>query len=386
MKVVTCIAPVNIAVIKYWGKKDEELILPLNDSISASLSTDIMCAKTTVMASPSFEKNRFWLNGKIQCMETNTRLSNCIEMVKKRADSSLEHYNWNISICSENNFPTAAGLASSAAGYACLVYALAKLYKIEGEISEIARQGSGSACRSVYGGWVQWHSGTLPTGEDSIASQIAPASHWPEMRALVLVANDSRKKFGSTLGMYRTTKTSTLIWERVNKVVPERVKQMRQAILSKNFESFAEITMKDSNSMHAVILDTYPPGIYMNDISQAMVNLVHCYNDYKGHNSVAYTFDAGPNACIYLLESEVDEFIAVVNYVFPKLKSVPNSEYYKGYPLPDTTKYVKNKELNVSPCSEGMLKYIIYTRVGEGPSVLVDQKEHLLQQNGLPKH
>lgn len=75
-------------------------------------------------------------------------------LVKKRAKVSREVLQWNIHICSENNFPTAAGLASSAAGYSCLVYALSKLYEIEGNISGIARQGSGSACRSVLGGWV----------------------------------------------------------------------------------------------------------------------------------------------------------------------------------------------------------------------------------------
>lgn len=75
--------------------------------------------------------------------------------MKNRANKDLPHFNWNIAVCSENNFPTAAGLASSAAGYACLVSALASLYDIQGDISSIARRGSGSACRSVYGGWVR---------------------------------------------------------------------------------------------------------------------------------------------------------------------------------------------------------------------------------------
>lgn len=82
-------------------------------------------------------------------------LASKICLVKGRANQELPHLNWNIVICSENNFPTAAGLASSAAGYACLVSALAFLYDIQGDISSIARRGSGSACRSVYGGWVR---------------------------------------------------------------------------------------------------------------------------------------------------------------------------------------------------------------------------------------
>lgn len=86
-------------------------------------------------------------------MRTNIKIY--LFVVKRQADKDLPHLNWNIAICSENNFPTAAGLASSAAGYACLVSALAALYNIQGDISSIARRGSGSACRSVYGGWVR---------------------------------------------------------------------------------------------------------------------------------------------------------------------------------------------------------------------------------------
>lgn len=96
---------------------------------------------------------------------------------------------WKIHICSINNFPTAAGLASSAAGYACLSAALAKLYKVNDDISAIARTGSGSACRSVFGGFVRWYMGVDAEGIDSIAKQIVPASHWPEMRIIILVVS-----------------------------------------------------------------------------------------------------------------------------------------------------------------------------------------------------
>ncbi|XP_066250449.1 diphosphomevalonate decarboxylase [Euwallacea similis] len=386
MKIVTCVAPVNIAVIKYWGKRDEDLILPINDSVSASLSTDVMCTKTTVMASPSFAGDTFWLNGKEQNFD-NSRLKNCLKIVKQRCDPNLPHFNWKISICSENNFPTAAGLASSAAGYACLVYALAQLYEITGEISDIARQGSGSACRSMYGGWVVWYKGALPTGADSIARQIAPATHWPEMRAVILVVNDSRKKYSSTSGMKRTVETSALIKQRADVVVPLRVEAITAAILAKNFETFANLTMRDSNQLHAVCLDTFPPCVYMNDTSQAIVDLVHSFNEYKKANKVAYTFDAGPNACIYLLESVVQDFISLVNYVFPKSEATDDNEYYRGLAQPFDKPCDEGiiRALNLSPYGRGMLKYIIHTRVGDGPKVLTDPKEHLLQNNGVPK-
>lgn len=112
------------------------------------------------------------------------------ERARKNSDGDSEGiYDWHVHICSENNFPTAAGLASSAAGYACLVYALAQLYDLKSDLTELARRGSGSACRSIYGGFVRWHMGIGNDGRDSIAKQIAPSSHWPELRILILIVS-----------------------------------------------------------------------------------------------------------------------------------------------------------------------------------------------------
>lgn len=100
----------------------------------------------------------------------------------------------------------------------------------------------------------------------------------------------------------------------------------------KDFEKFGEITMKDSNQFHACCLDTYPPCIYMNDISHAVVEFVHKYNEFHGEIKVAYTFDAGPNACLYLLENEVPNVLAALNKVFPN-DNVSNAKYIKGIPI-----------------------------------------------------
>lgn len=128
--------------------------------------------------------------------------------------------------------------------------------------------------------------GTSPTGEDSIAKQIAPASHWPEMRVLILVANDARKKYSSTLGMKKTVETSEFLTHRIKHVVPKQMKAITEAIKQKNFDSFAKITMQDSNSFHATCLDTFPPCVYMNEISHIIANVVHVYNEFKGSNRV----------------------------------------------------------------------------------------------------
>lgn len=230
----------------------------------------------------------------------------------------------------------------------------------KGEISGIARAGSGSACRSTYGGFVRWYMGSDPKGTDSIAKPIVPHTHWPEMRILILVVNDSKKKVSSAIGMKRTLMTSDLMKCRVEKILPKRVNEMEQAIKNKNFESFAELTMRDSNQMHAACLDAYPPCIYMNDTSHLIVEMIHFYNSASNRTKVgiitkicslkivtnkkidliknfnllqaAYTFDAGPNATIYLLEKDVAEFMSVLNYYFPAADD-SQIEYQKGIPV-----------------------------------------------------
>lgn len=191
------------------------------------------------------------MNGKLESFD-NERIQRCLKEIKERAaqanSCSKELLEWKIHVDSENNFPTAAGLASSASGYACLVYSLAQLYGLKKqEISDIARMGSGSACRSIYGGFVQWQKGVQVDGKDSIAVQVAPASHWPDLHVLILVVNDAKKKVASTSGMARSVVTSELIKYRVEKCVPQRIHSITQAIRDRNFSKFAEVTMKDSN-------------------------------------------------------------------------------------------------------------------------------------------
>lgn len=384
---VTCIAPVNIAAIKYWGKRDEELILPVNDSLSLTLSMDQMHAKTTVMISPTFERDRIWLNGREESFDNN-RLQTCLNEIRKRCgdkgklpNSNIKDKDvWKVHICSENNFPTAAGLASSAAGYACLVSALARVYNVKGDISSLARLGSGSACRSMFGGFVRWQKGSKDDGSDSIAIQVEPASHWPTMRALILVVSDSRKKTSSSTGMKRSVETSELLKYRASQIVPQRTQQIIEAIKSCNFEKFAELTMKDSNQFHSICLDTYPPAVYMNDVSHTVVEFVHAYNKTKGSLKVAYTFDAGPNACLFLEKENVPEVVSLIKQVFPP---ATEKNFIRGLEVPDTI--VEKDLLLPSGLQEaGLLKYIIHTSVGEGPKELKDAEAHLLDAKGLP--
>ncbi|XP_051884054.1 diphosphomevalonate decarboxylase isoform X1 [Pristis pectinata] len=387
---VTCTAPVNIAVIKYWGKRDSDLILPINPSLSVTLHQDQLKSTTTVTASRYFKEDRIWINGKEENIE-NPRLQTCLREVRRLArkrrntgdeNSNTLTLNYKVHICSVNNFPTAAGLASSAAGYACLVYALAKLYGLEGELSEIARQGSGSACRSMYGGFVQWTMGVKEDGSDSIAQQIEPETHWPELRVLILVVNAEQKPVSSTAGMQTSVKTSALLKYRAE-IVPKRMLEMIEAIKQQDFETFGQLTMKDSNQFHATCLDTFPPIFYLNEISKSIINLVHRYNSHFGETLVAYTFDAGPNAVIYTLEQHVDEFVEVVKHYFPPEEN--GEQFLKGLPvnsvpLPEPLK----SSIHMDPIKGG-IRYIINTQVGPGPQLLEDLNHYLVGEDGLAK-
>jgi len=331
----TVSAPTNIACIKYWGKANSHYNTPINDSLSLTLDQSDLRAVTTASASLSFDTDRLWLNGSEELgSATSKRFRACVDGVRALATDKVDpdtnqvivsKDSWkgmNVHIASYNTFPTAAGLASSAAGYAALVAALVQLYGAKesypGEFTAIARQGSGSACRSLYGGFVAWRAGgTKSDWSDSIAEQVADESHWEEVRAVILVVSDAKKETSSTAGMSNSVATSELLAHRAKEVVPKRMKMIEEAIKAKDFESFGKVTMMDSNQFHATCLDTYPPIFYMNDVSNSVVQMVHKYNDWAGEIRAAYTFDAGPNAVLYTLDKHVVELLALVLKYYP---------------------------------------------------------------------
>ncbi|XP_004645091.1 diphosphomevalonate decarboxylase isoform X1 [Octodon degus] len=390
---VTCTAPVNIAVIKYWGKRDEELILPLNSSLSVTLHQDQLRTTTTAAISRDFLEDRIWLNGQEEDVE-QPRLQACLREIRRLArkcgstGDEDQHLltpgpSDRVHVASVNNFPTAAGLASSAAGFACLAYTLARIYGVEGDLSEVARRGSGSACRSLYGGFVEWQMGQRADGRDSVAWQVASESHWPQLRVLILVVSAERKPTGSTVGMQTSVQTSDLLKFRAEALVPARMAEMARCIQERDFPGFAKLTMQDSNQFHATCLDTFPPISYLNDTSQRIMQLVHRFNAHHGQTKVAYTFDAGPNAVIFTLEDTMAEFVAVVRHVFPP--EANGDKFLKGLPVtPVPVSDDLKATLAMEPVPRGV-QYIIATQVGPGPQVLDDPDVHLLGQDGLPK-
>jgi diphosphomevalonate decarboxylase len=300
-----------------------------------------------------------------------------------------------VHIASYNNFPTAAGLASSASGFAALVSSLALLYELPAspsELSRISRQGSGSACRSLFGGFVAWEMGTREDGRDSYAVEIAPREHWPDIHALICVVSDHKKGTSSTSGMQRTVETSPLLQHRIKHVVPARMEAIKKAILDRDFDTFATITMQDSNQFHAVALDTDPPIFYMNDVSRAIIAVITELNRASvaagGKIKAAYTYDAGPNAVIYAPAANLKEIINLIVKYFPQSEAFkdPFNLFVSGQSaapgqgeLPQGFNDAVAKTFEV-----GAVKSLIHTRVGDGPRKL-DSEESLLASSGLPK-
>lgn len=300
-----CESHPNIALIKYWGKSDEEKNTPINGSLSVTL--DFGTTKTEVSYSDNAQ-TEFFLNGDQQPLT-------------RRLQSALNFFN-NISktdscftINSTNNFPTAAGFASSAAGAAALVGSLAGLigdtedpvsYWNERNIniSRIARQVSGSGCRSIYGGFVEWQVGD---DEISVSHQIFNENFWDDFMTLSIQLHTKPKKVPSTQGMQHTVKTCPWALWRAQEVVPKRIIDAKSFIANKDFNSLAEIIMRESNELHAGCAASFPPFYYLKDESRDVIDAVHELNKLKGENVAAYSFDAGPNPFIFTQRKTLDD-------------------------------------------------------------------------------
>ena len=368
-------------MLRYWGKRDTTLNLPTNSSLSVTLSQSDLRTHTTASCSSLFTTDSLWLNTEPQSVD-GPRQTACFRELRalrtalEASNPALPKIaNLPVHIVSENNFPTAAGLASSAAGFAALVRAIADLYELPAsptELSRIARQGSGSACRSLFGGYVAWEQGTETDGSDSLAVQVAPASHWPGMRAAILVVSAAKKGVSSTSGMQKTVATSSLFAARANETVPARMKAMVAAVKARDFETFADLTMRDSNSFHAVCLDTTPPIFYLNDVSRQAIRVVEEINRVAGKNVAAYTFDAGPNAVVYY---EVENEAVVLGALQGGLKGV---EGWKDI----EAKVPEGFETSLLEGLAQGVSRVILTGVGEGP---VKVAESLINEKGLPK-
>jgi len=286
----TSIASPNIALIKYWGNRQEALRIPANDSLSLTLSG--IETRTRVQFTGTPGPDRLVLNGLTAGQAATQRAARMLDDIRRLAglDSAAE-------IDSQNNFPTGAGIASSASGYAALAHAASRAAGLELDgpaLSRLARLGSGSAARSVFGGFVRLHSGEQDSA--AFAEQVFPADHWPLVDVIAVVAQ-GEKSTGSTRG-HQLASSSPLQAARVADA-PRRLDLALNAIGRRDFEALAAISELDSNMMHAVMLTSDPPLLYW---APASIEIMLQVQFLRGNGDpVFYTVDAGPNVhCLTL--------------------------------------------------------------------------------------
>lgn len=305
----------NIAFIKYWGNREDALRLPANGSISMNLEG--LFTRTSVSFQPSSALDEFVLNGREMTGHPLERVSALLDLV--RAKAGLKH---RAEVVSENNFPTGAGIASSASAFAALALAASKAAGLElpeAELSRLARRGSGSACRSIPGGFVEWLSGM--GDEDSFAVSISPPDHWALADCIAIVSAE-HKPTGSTEG-HALAGTSPLQNARVADA-PRRLEVCRAAILNRDFNILAEIIERDSNLMHAVMMTSTPPLLYWEPATLGVMQSVAGWR-LKGW-PVLYTIDAGPNVHVLCLAEAAQK-------VTQRLKSLPGVQHvYRAPP------------------------------------------------------
>jgi diphosphomevalonate decarboxylase len=275
----------NIALIKYWGKRDIPLNLPAVGSLSITLDT--LITRTSVCFDAALEADQVVLNGREDPAETG-KISACLDLLRARAGLTLR-----AAVHSTNNFPTGAGLASSASGFAALVVAADAALKLAlpaATLSELARRGSGSASRSIFGGFVEWARGECADGSDSIARPILAANDWP-LSVVVAVTSTAQKSVGSTAGMNRTRDTAPYWNAWVNTGEADLV-EARAAIATQDFARLAAIAEYSCLKMHALAMSAQPGLLYWNGATVEGMHRIRALRA-EGHG-VFFTIDAGP--------------------------------------------------------------------------------------------
>jgi diphosphomevalonate decarboxylase len=294
---VTVCTFANIALCKYWGKRNQELMLPTKSSISLSLAA----LKTTSSVSLCDGLHDIIiLNGK-DASEKDAR------PIKLFFDTCRKLYSLEgkIQLISHNNFAHSAGMASSASGFSALAIALNELYTLgltKQELTILSRRGSGSACRSLYGGFVYWQKGIRDDGLDCIAQQIAAATHWPELRIISVVISSQPKSVSSRDGMLVSMNTSSYYssWIKQSEAT---IPLFIEAITRKDLNKLGLLTEAEWQAWQQVLHTTIPSLSYLNLSSTAVITAIEKLRS----SGVAcyFTTDAGPNIHILCEEKNI---------------------------------------------------------------------------------
>lgn len=280
----TALAHPNIALCKYWGKRDAALNLPSTPSLSLTVAP----FRTRTSVTWGADEDRVVFNGAENAGAEARKILATLDRLAGDAPRPR------CLVETDNDFPTAAGLASSASGSAALVVAANAASGLDlpaSTLAVLARRGSGSATRSLQGGWVEWAMGVAADGSDSHGVQVAPAEHW-DVRMLVVLVRSGPKEVGSTEGMNHTMRTSPYYPAWVAQA-PADVDEARAAVLSRDLERLGRITERSALRMHASMLAADPAVVYWKPETLLALEVVRGAR--KAGLGGWATMDAGPN-------------------------------------------------------------------------------------------
>jgi diphosphomevalonate decarboxylase len=303
---VTAVAGTNIALVKYWGKRDFALNLPAAGSLSLTL--DRLGTRTTVVFDDG-DHDRLVLDGAPASAAATARVSAFLDRVRARAESARRAL-----VTTDNSVPTAAGLASSASGFAALALAATRAAGLElpaPELSALARIGSGSAARSIFGGFVEMARGERADGSDAIARPLPEGDGW-DVRLVVAITATGPKAIGSTAAMTHTARTSPFYAAWIA-AVPADLAAARAAIAARHLPALGAVAERSALRMHAAALAADPAVIYWNPATLAALDCVHTLRA-RGM-SVFFTIDAGPHVKALCRAADADAVTAALRAV-----------------------------------------------------------------------
>jgi diphosphomevalonate decarboxylase len=281
----TAVAHPNIALVKYWGKRDERLILPHQSSLSVTLAP--LSVRTTVEFRPGADEVE--LNGRPAEGSERDRVVRVLDVLRKGTSFGAAR------VVSRGDFPVSAGLASSAAGFAALAVAVrtaAGLPRDARQESILARLGSGSACRSIQGGVCVWRRGRHGDGSDSFAEQLVDAKHWPELRFVVSVVSREEKELESRDGMRSTVETSPYYAAWVEDAEGE-IARAEDFVRRRDLEGLGRLAERNAWRMHAAALAADPSLCYLRPATLELT--LRVAEERQRGVPVWFTLDAGPN-------------------------------------------------------------------------------------------
>lgn len=297
----------NIALVKYWGKRDSTLNLPASGSLSITL--DSLWTRTRVEFDPTLACDELLLDG-AQQPAAMMRVSRCLDLLRARAGSNLR-----ARVDTHNNFPTGAGLASSASGFAALVLAGSAALGLTlepRELSVLARQGSGSAARSIFGGFVGMARGTRADGADAFATPLLGADEWP-LRVVVAVTSTRTKAVGSGVGMELSRRTSPFHAAWLAGADAD-LASARHALERRDFAELSATSEHSCLKMHAVMLASQPGLVYWNGATVECLHAIRALRERDGV-PVFFTIDAGPQVKAVCLPAAAPAIAAMLGSV-----------------------------------------------------------------------